>query len=235
MSGIVGSLFNHRGSGVVAKLGSDGHSFNSGGAGVKAVTEAAAAGGAWSYLSGVNVTEVTNNDFTGLDSTYEVYMFQFGGVMAVNFAPELRWRFGTGSSPTYATTKHSFVYDRTMSGSATYIQAHAENGQYGVFCGKAGPGTAATEPVDGPYGYYGHMYLMGHADSAQHARVHYTGSGFTVDDNDNTIIAERIVTADGVGYYGLTTNVTAMRFFSSNQDWSGENSTTIKLYGLAPS
>ena len=40
MSGIVGSLFNHRGSGVVAKLGTDGHTFNSAGAGKKALTEA---------------------------------------------------------------------------------------------------------------------------------------------------------------------------------------------------
>ena len=40
MSGIVGSLFNHRGSGIIAKLGTDGHTFNSGGAGKKALTEA---------------------------------------------------------------------------------------------------------------------------------------------------------------------------------------------------
>jgi len=40
MSGIVGSFFNHRGSGVVSKLGTDGHTFNSGGAGKKALTEA---------------------------------------------------------------------------------------------------------------------------------------------------------------------------------------------------
>ena len=35
MSGIVGSFFNHRGSGIVAKLGTDGHTFNSAGAGKK--------------------------------------------------------------------------------------------------------------------------------------------------------------------------------------------------------
>jgi hypothetical protein len=40
MSGIVGSFFNHRGSGIVAKLGTDGHTFNSAGAGKKAITEA---------------------------------------------------------------------------------------------------------------------------------------------------------------------------------------------------
>mgnify|MGYP003652860045 CR=1 FL=1 len=49
MSGIVGSFFNHRGSGITAKLGTDGHSFNSAGAGTKAVTEAVAAGGDISF------------------------------------------------------------------------------------------------------------------------------------------------------------------------------------------
>mgnify|MGYP003148631859 FL=1 len=49
MSGIVGSFFNHRGSGIVSKLGTDGHSYNSAGAGIKLVTEAAAAGGDLSF------------------------------------------------------------------------------------------------------------------------------------------------------------------------------------------
>ena len=44
MSGIIGSLFNHRGSGIVSKLGTDGHSFNSAGAGKKLVTEAVSGG-----------------------------------------------------------------------------------------------------------------------------------------------------------------------------------------------
>ena len=49
MSGIVGSFVNHRGSGIVAKFGTDGHSFNSAGAGIKAVTEAVSAGGDLSF------------------------------------------------------------------------------------------------------------------------------------------------------------------------------------------
>ena len=83
---------------------------------------AAGGGGAWSYISGVTVTEVANIDFTGLNGDYEVYMFQFGGVMAVNFAPYLRWYFGTGAGPTWATTKYSYVIDITMSGSTSYVQ-----------------------------------------------------------------------------------------------------------------
>ena len=45
MSGIVGSYFNTRGSGVVAKLGTDGQVFTSTGAGLKQGFEAAAGGG----------------------------------------------------------------------------------------------------------------------------------------------------------------------------------------------
>ena len=44
MSGIIGSFINHRGSGVVAKMGTDGHSLNSGGAGIKALTESVSGG-----------------------------------------------------------------------------------------------------------------------------------------------------------------------------------------------
>ena len=45
MSGIVGSRFNMRGSGLVGSLGTDGQVFTSSGAGAGAVFEAAAAGG----------------------------------------------------------------------------------------------------------------------------------------------------------------------------------------------
>ena len=45
MSGIVGSYFNTRGSGVVAKLGTDGQVFTSSGAGLSQGFEAAAGGG----------------------------------------------------------------------------------------------------------------------------------------------------------------------------------------------
>ena len=45
MSGIVGSYFNTRGSGIVAKLGTDGQVFTSSGAGVSQDFEAAAGGG----------------------------------------------------------------------------------------------------------------------------------------------------------------------------------------------
>ena len=51
MSGIVGSKLNIRGSGRVAKLGTDGQVLTSAGAGVSAVYEdAAGGGGAWTFI-----------------------------------------------------------------------------------------------------------------------------------------------------------------------------------------
>ena len=46
MSGIVGSKFNHRGSGLIGSLGTDGQIFTSSGAGASAVFETAAGGAA---------------------------------------------------------------------------------------------------------------------------------------------------------------------------------------------
>ena len=57
MSGIIGSRFNIRGSGLVGSLGTDGQVFTSSGAGAGAVFEAAG-GGAWNHL----VTTTASDD-----------------------------------------------------------------------------------------------------------------------------------------------------------------------------
>ena len=64
MSGIVGSYFNTRGSGVVAKLGTDGQLFTSSGAGVSQAFEAAAGGGKIGQ-----VVQTAKTDQTSLGST----------------------------------------------------------------------------------------------------------------------------------------------------------------------
>ena len=101
MSGIVGSYFNTRGSGVVAKLGTDGQVFTSTGAGLSQGFEAAAGGGldhifsvvlsSGQSLSASTVTKITwdseeidtdnafaSNKFTvpsGADGKYFFYTF----------------------------------------------------------------------------------------------------------------------------------------------------------------
>ena len=76
MRGIVGSYFNTRGSGVVAKLGTDGQVFTSSGAGVSQDFEAAAGGGKINQvINAVKTDTATANttdtwlDVSGLSAT----------------------------------------------------------------------------------------------------------------------------------------------------------------------
>ena len=68
MSGIVGSRFNIRGSGVVGKLGTDGQVFTSAGAGKSAVFEAAAAGGKINQFVYTNYSGAQTS--TSIDSSW---------------------------------------------------------------------------------------------------------------------------------------------------------------------
>ena len=72
MSGIVGSYFNTRGSGVVAKLGTDGQVFTSTGAGLSQGFEAAAGGGkilqVVSYSSDAHSSQTEGTTFVDISS-----------------------------------------------------------------------------------------------------------------------------------------------------------------------
>ena len=64
MSGIVGSKINIRGSGKIAKLGTDGQVLTSSGAGVEANYEDVAAGISWqSVVTGSTLTAVAGNGY----------------------------------------------------------------------------------------------------------------------------------------------------------------------------
>ena len=75
MSGIVGSRFNTRGSGVVGSLGSDGQIFTSSGGGVSAIFEAAAGGGKLLQVVSANDTTgrtITSTGFEKASNTLDV-------------------------------------------------------------------------------------------------------------------------------------------------------------------
>jgi len=73
MSGIVGSYFNTRGSGLVAKLGTDGQVFTSSGAGVSQAFEAAAGGGKiGQVVSALKTDTVTTTSDTYVTTGLEV-------------------------------------------------------------------------------------------------------------------------------------------------------------------
>ena len=76
MSGIVGSYFNTRGSGVVAKLGTDGQVFTSTGAGLSQGFEAAA--GAWeAEILPLRVPDFTSSSLDDLSLGGEVVWGRF--------------------------------------------------------------------------------------------------------------------------------------------------------------
>ncbi|MDP6587515.1 MAG: hypothetical protein QF535_22910 [Anaerolineales bacterium] len=69
MSGIVGSRFNIRGSGVVGKLGTDGQIFTSAGAGKSAIFEAAASAGKILQVQHVKIESNTTVTATSVTTT----------------------------------------------------------------------------------------------------------------------------------------------------------------------
>lgn len=89
MSGIIGGR-NHRGSGLIADLGTDGQVFTSAGAGLRQVFEAAAAGGASTHLL---YSEFAMDNATGTDLT----------ISGVGFTPKLvimYWVIANGAAVT---------------------------------------------------------------------------------------------------------------------------------------
>lgn len=103
MSGIVGSYFNTRGSGVVAKLGTDGQIFTSTGLGLSQGFEAAAAGGSRTLLATNTIS--TNTATSAFDSgvitsTYALYeihiISMYPETDAVNL--EMYWSVDNGSA-----------------------------------------------------------------------------------------------------------------------------------------
>ena len=123
MSGIVGSRFNIRGSGLIGSLGTDGQVFTSSGAGAGAIFEAAAAGGKVLQVQSTTMADsisISNDDtwlnITGLAVTitpssssnkilFDVHM-QGGGVTGVyNFFSTLRSISG-GASTTVGIGDH---------------------------------------------------------------------------------------------------------------------------------
>ena len=92
MSGIVGSYFNTRGSGVVAKLGTDGQVFTSTGAGLSQGFEAAAGGGFIKLAASTISAQSGGVSFDGyFTSEYDRYVV-FGSELFCSAAHDLWFR-----------------------------------------------------------------------------------------------------------------------------------------------
>jgi hypothetical protein len=100
MSGIVGSKFNIRGSGLVGSLGTDGQHMLSAGAGKTNVFEtvAAAAGGAWTLISTETASDDSTIDFTTLSTDYKDFKMVGSGITAATNVSFPRVRYYVSAS-----------------------------------------------------------------------------------------------------------------------------------------
>jgi|6_EtaG_2_1085325.scaffolds.fasta_scaffold89329_2 hypothetical protein len=125
MSGIVGSYFNTRGSGVVAKLGTDGQVFTSTGAGLSQGFEAAA-GGAWNLIKTQTITSSTAdmNFIDGssdvvFDSTYKMYVCVLNEWRPVTDGTALKVQISTDTGSTYETSGYITAANEVYYGGAS--------------------------------------------------------------------------------------------------------------------
>ena len=116
MSGIVGSSHNIRGSGIVAKLGTDGQVFTSAGAGVKQTYEAAG-GGAWNLISTFTSdgSDATASITSGIDSTYDVYCFMYTNIHPETDSSNLQFNGSIDAGSNYNVTKVTTFFIKSFS------------------------------------------------------------------------------------------------------------------------
>jgi len=190
MSGIVGSYFNTRGSGVVAKLGTDGQVFTSTGAGLTQGFEAAAGGGKVLQLVHAEIeTEpslsatTTYADIAGLNVT----------ITPASSSNKILVTFDAGLVANSGRTT-SFILERAISGGATTVLGgHLDTGQPPSW-------VRACSDADGnhDYGVHATYYDSPSTTSAITYTIQWTSQGAAYLNRTTSYLSD-----DGV-YCGLT-------------------------------
>ena len=209
MSGIVGSYFNTRGSGVVAKLGTDGQVFTSTGVGLSQGFEDAAGGGAWTLIGTTVASDDGTLDLTGLDSTdYDTYAVVLSSIIPVSDGPDTMLRLGDSGGIDSGSSDYVFHcsdvgpggtgYNSQVSAGANYIKLNPNIG------------TAAGE------GFCAVLYIgAGRGDSTVTPLVH--GTAYGVINNGVTqggaLVGQRVaaIALDRVQFLFSTGNVESGR------------------------
>ena len=226
MSGIVGSYYNIRGSGIVAKLGTDGQVFTSAGAGVKQTFEAAAGGGSWNHIktltsdgSDATLSFVDGADDVTFDNTYKIYRFHYQSIHPETNATVFEFQASDDGGSSYAVAVVS-SFHRTHNNESGYNQ-----------------GTGSDTVSAGGSTDYSHLMNNSGSDADQ------TCNGWlTIQDPSNTTFMKcwahegySCAANDywngvyGGGYWITTSAIDAIQFrFSSGEIQAG----TISLYGL---
>ena len=217
MSGIVGSRFNIRGSGLVGSLGTDGQVFTSSGAGKSAVYEAAGGGG-MTFLS-----KQTGNSSGGVgfnsvfNGTYKGYMF-YGVFGTAANAQGMALRFKDGSSELNDANYDYQHFQARATGDTTSDLSYANQGVDQTKMIMFGNQFATTAS---------RFQFILHVPDPQQSQHAYNSLNMTfrVQDNSN-----RECTGFAGGSYRVsTTAVDGLHFGTTGGDVGGYH---INLYGL---
>jgi hypothetical protein len=228
MSGIIGSRFNNRGSGLVGSLGTDGQIFTSSGAGVGAVYEdAAGGGGAWTTIKVLTASSSSTLEFVNgasdvvLDATYDVYMFQWTGIHPQTNATDFTVNFTEDG--TNWNKQKCCVHWRVYAS-----EANSQN----IGGGTQTVGTGEfqltdSQGSDGDHACAGHMFLYDPSDTT--LNQHFS---FTCESSASNTHLHSAYGGGNMGHGGNAGAITGVRFTQSS-GYIDEG--RIGLYGLAKS
>ena len=223
MSGIIGSRFNSRGSGLVGSLGTDGQVFTSAGAGQGIIPEDAGGGGAWTFIKTQTISSTTANmDFIHgtsdvvFDGTYKYYKCYWRNATVDTTAAKFYCRVQSGGS--FASSGYlAFENQGKYNGSA---QAHTNDATTASMIS-----TACSYLPGAEYAFLGEIMFEDPTNTATRKSCYY--QTMTPFDNGSNV---RVYT--GAGVYSTAGAITGFQFLLSTGSFE---TLEASLYGLATS
>ena len=209
MSGIIGSRFNNRGSGLVGSLGTDGQVFTSAGAGTGAVFEDAAGGGL-EFIERSTTAGAASDAFTSLLPTTA---YQIVGSIKPAADDTLLLRVSDDDGSSYETDSYFWGTSATQ-GSTLENSSNTSDGEIVVVCKDA-----TVEDVDSTGGCAFHMTMLPQLSGTNRRfvwRMGWERGGPTYD----------WLYGQGGGGWDSSNAVDAIQFLFKNQTMTG----TIDLY-----
>ena len=176
--------------------------------------------GAMKFISSQTASSATSISFTsGLDSTYDVYVFKFmdidAGTDDANFTFQVNAAGGSGYDETITSTAFSAYHKEDGSGEALGYQTGWDQAQ-----GTAFQLISFRTQNDADSSTSGEMYLFNPSNTTYVTHFHSRISGYAATDYNN----ENYVS----GYFNSTDNIDAIQFKFSSGNMDG----VIKLYGV---
>ena len=223
MSGIVGSYFNTRGSGVVAKLGTDGQVFTSTGAGLSQGFEAAAGGGDYVKIASTDLSgDATIVDLQGcFTATYDSYVLRGTGLTlgAANY-PRIAFLDSSNNVMTGSSyyTKQDQIYG-TWSGNPPSLSGVAQNETGGFRMINTWDWNNADEPS------MFEMHFWNPLSTSFKPAVHFWCTW-----NQTSPSSEQAGLAHGIGLFDDTTAHHGIRMTVSGDNFS--NHGNLAIYGI---